>query len=624
MSGRLPDLEKRRLKFVAEVIMGQSPPPESINHDGNGLPFLQGCSEFGSVHPTPEKFSVSAPKRSVAGDWLMSVRAPVGKLNHADMDYGIGRGLCAVRAIAGVSEPRFLGYALAAAVPELQSHATGSTYDAVAIEDVANMVIGVPSPAEQCAIADFLDREVAKIDALIDRTTAFAATLEDARRARLDRAVSAGLNRDVPMRLSGVAWWPEIPAHWMVKPLKFLVKPSRYITYGIVQAGPDVADGVPYIRTSDLSGDELPLTGYLKTSHEIDNSYRRSRVAAGELVIAIRATVGKTLKVPPELDGANLTQGTARISPNSDTSSEYLLHVLNSPAARSGFMSMAKGATFKEITLEMLRNFPVPVPPLSEQAEITRAMNAQATRYRRAFALVEEQRQRLLEHRSALITAAVTGQIAFEGVSTPAANDNRQALCAVIGAEIVSRHASAKSFGRVKLQKLLYLAEVHTGVHELSGNYVREAAGPLARDLLSETERGMAAEGFFRTIPPTRDGEGYIYSQIGKAGGQREQFAKMLGARAEPLRQLIDLLKGFDTLTVEAITTLYAVWNDALLDGEQPGDDRLVRGVLNEWHHEKKAKFKPADLKHWLAWMHRNGLVPSGRGPRTHSDQLFV
>ena len=204
------------------------------------------------------------------------------------------------------------------------------------------------------------------------------------------------------------------------------------------------------------------------------------------------------------------------------------------------------------------------------------------------------------------------------------ANDNRQAFRTVVGAEIVSRHGSSKTLGRVKLQKLLYLAEVHAGVHELGGVYAREAAGPLARDLLSDTERGMATASYFSTVAPLSTGEGYTYARLGKAGAHRNQLASLLGPREVALEGLIDRLKDYDTRQVEAITTLYAVWNDALLDGETPGDDRIIRGVLEEWHPEKSDKFTTADLKTWLAWMRRNGMVPKGTGSRTQIDRLFV
>ena len=91
----------------------------------------------------------------------------------------------------------------------------------------------------------------------------------------------------------------------------------------------------------------------------------------------------------------------------------------------------------------------------------------------------------------------------------------------------------------------------------------------------------------------------------------------LLGSRADALRNLIALLSDLDRRQVEAVATLYAVWNDALMDGQQPSEATIINGVLTDWHEDKGEKFTDADLRHWLQWMQRNGLVPGGKGPRT-------
>lgn len=160
-----------------------------------------------------------------------------------------------------------------------------------------------------------------------------------------------------------------IPKDWQIKTLEECVCPDAQITYGIVQAGPHIEDGIPYIRTGDMAGDKLKLEGLLRTSPKIALSYRRSEVKTGEIVCAIRATVGKVLEVPPELDGANLTQGTARISPNHNINNRFLLWVLRSSYAQRQFNLAVKGTTFAEITLENLRKIKVPLPSSQEEQE---------------------------------------------------------------------------------------------------------------------------------------------------------------------------------------------------------------------------------------------------------------
>ncbi|TBO34443.1 restriction endonuclease subunit S [Aquabacterium lacunae] len=284
---------------------------------------------------------------------------------------------------------------------------------------VRDFVIALPPVDEQVVIKAFLDRETAKIDALVAEQEQLITLLKEKRQAVISHAVTKGLDPSVPMKDSGVEWLGEVPEHWQVNRLQRVVKPGTSVTYGIVQAGPDVEDGIPYIRTSDMAGDELPLDGYPKTSPEIDASYARSKVSAGDLVIAIRATVGKCLPVPKELDGANLTQGTARIAPGLETDPGYLLAFINGNGAQTYFDRMAKGATFREITLEVLRKTPVLVPPLDEQFQISSWVKQQSEQFLALIREAEQTQVLLKERRSALISAAVTGQIDVRSLESP-------------------------------------------------------------------------------------------------------------------------------------------------------------------------------------------------------------
>lgn len=141
-----------------------------------------------------------------------------------------------------------------------------------------------------------------------------------------------------------------------------VVAPTKLVTYGIVQAGPEFPGGVPYIKTGDIK-EGLILEGQLShTSPEIAAAYRRSAISSGDIVMSIRATVGTTALVPPSLDGANLTQGTARISPGPEVHGLYLLNYLRTGSVQQWIQAQVKGATFREITLGKLRELPVVVP----------------------------------------------------------------------------------------------------------------------------------------------------------------------------------------------------------------------------------------------------------------------
>ncbi len=119
-----------------------------------------------------------------------------------------------------------------------------------------------------------------------------------------------------------------IPKQWNCRPLGCIVAPGTSVTYGIVQAGPHVEGGIPYVKTGDMSGSRLCLDDLARTSQRIASKYPRSTIRVGELVYSIRASVGAVHRVPHELDGANLTQGTARISPGTVVDARYLLNTL--------------------------------------------------------------------------------------------------------------------------------------------------------------------------------------------------------------------------------------------------------------------------------------------------------
>jgi type I restriction enzyme S subunit len=160
-----------------------------------------------------------------------------------------------------------------------------------------------------------------------------------------------------------------IPENWEVKTLQDLCKEE--ISYGIVQCGPHVEGGIPYIRVSDMEGPVLNRDRMLCTSIQIASRFRRSEVRHGDIVYALRGRLGDVRVVPAELDGANLTQGTARISPSNIVQSTFLFWALQNPEVVLRACSESKGTTFMEITLSDLRQIKLALPPQIEQSRIS-------------------------------------------------------------------------------------------------------------------------------------------------------------------------------------------------------------------------------------------------------------
>ncbi|HRD74867.1 MAG TPA: restriction endonuclease subunit S, partial [Hyphomicrobiaceae bacterium] len=205
-------------------------------------------------------------------------------------------------------------------------------------------------------------RIVARIDAL-------AAKIAEARGLREGAGQEIGAVLPSAIDTIGAGDWPVVELH-------SVCDPERPITYGIVQAGEHIPDGVPYIRVSDMARPELTQVGMLRTAPWIAERYTRSAVITGDIVFAIRATIGKMRFVPAELNGANLTQGTARIAASADADPRYLYWELQSRAAIEAIEKASKGSTFREITLGRLRTIPVRLPPLHEQRRIVAELDS--------------------------------------------------------------------------------------------------------------------------------------------------------------------------------------------------------------------------------------------------------
>jgi type I restriction enzyme, S subunit len=175
----------------------------------------------------------------------------------------------------------------------------------------------------------------------------------------------------------------QLPPRWDWRPLWELTQPGRPITYGIVQAGPDVPDGVPYIRPVDMTDEDglKPGLAPRRTAPEIAAAYRRSIIASGDLVVTIGPSYGKVMRVPPALAGANLTQGTARVAPDRRVvDGRYLRWALRSLPVRDAWSTAVGGATFGGLNLGPLSDSLVPVPPLEEQRRIADYLDTETAR----------------------------------------------------------------------------------------------------------------------------------------------------------------------------------------------------------------------------------------------------
>lgn len=174
-------------KYISDIIMGQSPSGDDIKSEGKQL-FMQGNADFSSLYPQPSLYCDKCKKFSRVGDVLMSVRAPVGELNISDRVYGIGRGLCSIKS-KEISQ-RYLWYLLIKSKSDFSCFTTGSTFDAISIQILKSFISIIPSFSEQQAIATYLDKKCAELDASISKAQREIDLLQEYKQALITEVVT--------------------------------------------------------------------------------------------------------------------------------------------------------------------------------------------------------------------------------------------------------------------------------------------------------------------------------------------------------------------------------------------------------------------------------------------------
>jgi type I restriction enzyme S subunit len=154
--------------------------------------------------------------------------------------------------------------------------------------------------------------------------------------------------------------------------LRTAVRPDRPITYGILKPGPDTPAGIPYVRVADFPNDTLNLAVIRRTTAEIERVFSRARLRPGDVLLSIRGTVGRVCTVPAELQDANITQDTARLSIQPALNPDFVMWWLRSPPTQQRMQRAPKGVAVRGINIGDVRALQLPVPPIAEQDEIVR------------------------------------------------------------------------------------------------------------------------------------------------------------------------------------------------------------------------------------------------------------
>lgn len=349
-----------------------------------------------------------------SGDILFGKLRPyLAKVAGPDFDGVCSTEALILRPLSEVSG-RFLRYVIGSKdfIDRVNSATFGTKMPRASWENIGRELVPLPDLAAQKQIADFLDTETARIDALIEKKQRFHEIVVEREEASFLDAVT-GRNLICDRQPSGVRWIGELPSGWLAPKFTQVARqetghtpsrkePSYWIPEDCV---------IPWVSLADVwqlrSGEAVYLADTAEKISEFGMANSSARLLPKDTVILSRtASVGFVAIMATDMA---TTQDFAAWIPGPKVRSKFLYYVLR--AMKPEFRRLMMGSTHQTIYMPDIRSFRTPLPPLPEQDRIIAALDASIGTYRQVNTKIQTSITRLREYRAALITAAVTGQI---------------------------------------------------------------------------------------------------------------------------------------------------------------------------------------------------------------------
>jgi type I restriction enzyme S subunit len=454
--------EQTHLKDVCEIILGQSPPSETYNTIGKGLPFFQGKAEFTELHPITEKWCSVPGKIAEQNDILLSVRAPVGNTNIADRKCCIGRGLAALR----FHNHKFLFYYLRSIEKELDKKGTGTTFKAISGDIVRNVDFPLPPLLEQHRIVAKIEELFSELDKGVEALKTARQQLKVYRQAVLKwafagkltdewRRLNENINFDFAIKKIlqerkdafeiklAQAKENKTPKPRTPKNLdkKFKInqehirfvdqKPNEWIAVHLAVVSNNMPDsivdgpfgssinvesdyvesGVPVIRTHNILPFLFERNKLKYIREEKFSELKRHNVLPGDVLFGKVGTIGNSCIYPiAEPEAMLSTTGSCRFRVDEKIiTNKFLCYYLNSQ--RGNFNEIASAAVQAFLNMETINNFPIPLCSLEEQHAIVQEIETRLSVADKLEETITQSLQQAEALRQSILKKAFAGKL---------------------------------------------------------------------------------------------------------------------------------------------------------------------------------------------------------------------
>lgn len=405
-----------RIKMFASIERGASPRPIDKYISGDdGVNWIRiGDAEKGNKYITSTKLKITKigaklSKYVVPGTLILSNSMSFGQPYIISIFGCIHDGWLSLTPSSKIHKEYLYWFLLSdVCLSQFQYLSVGAVVENLSVDKVGNTVIVVPSLVEQTKIADYLDKKVAQLDKAKTLLEEQIATLQDYRQSLIYETVTKGLDKNAPLKESGVDWIGEIPEGWKVRRLKYVlvIKDGTHDT-------PDYFDeGIPLITSKNL--DSIKNTIDFETAKNISfEDYqkinRRSNVSEGDIIMPMIGTIGGAVQVLTD-EKFSIKNVALFKTVENQFLSRYLYYQLNSSIVNGQFEFMMSGGVQSFVSLTMLGELRVIVPDTTSMYQVTDFLDKKTAQINKMIAIKQEQIDNINQQRQTLIYDLVTGK----------------------------------------------------------------------------------------------------------------------------------------------------------------------------------------------------------------------
>lgn len=351
------------------------------------------------------------PDLTLKDSLLYSFKLSVGKVAYAGKDLYTNEAIISILPNKKY-DLRYFYYTL----PEqLLQNASENIYGAKMLnqELIRNASICFPPRDEQTAIANYLDEKTTQTDKLIEEKQKLIELLKEERIAIINHALTKGIDPKAKLKPSGIEWLGDIPEHWEVKKLKYVVSK---VGSGITPTGGASVyqnEGIPLLRSQNIYDDGLKLDDVANISEDIDEQMSNSRIKEDDVLLNITgASIGRCFYVPTGFGKGNVNQHVCIIRPIQDLLTTKFLHlIIISGYGQALIDACQTGANREGLNFQQIKSFNLPIPDITEQKQIVDFIETHTARLEASISKIEKEIDLLQEYRTVLISEVVTGKI---------------------------------------------------------------------------------------------------------------------------------------------------------------------------------------------------------------------